>query len=147
MPDKTSRAIIRLLSRPGLARVTLFRRGSDVHVEGVSENEGILPRGTIVPDGGESTLVDALDCLDACTWEVGGEPPDQLAEAEVQPMVWLGESVAIQHWMWWVNQWLSVGSLGRLNPGELFVPGHHPKPTINPSEMSTIETCKEIWND
>lgn len=81
MPDKTSRAIKRLLSRPGLHSVRFFRRGSEVHVEGYSNDIVKVPQGVIVPDGGERTLVDAVDCLAAQAWD-RGEPPDQLAEAD-----------------------------------------------------------------
>ena len=227
MPDKTSRAIKRLLARPGLHSVRFLPRGADVHVEGYSNDLVRVPTGVIVANGGERTLADAVDSLAAQAWD-GGEPPDQLAEAdaretersvedleemgarvsesyraellvsaglrqvvierdarvkvleelvealeaahghgpsseelikveaksdaptEVQPRVWVGESTPCEHWEWerandGTPMWVRLTEHSLIE-GTIFVPGHHPRPTINPSKMSTIETCKEIWN-
>ena len=82
MTDKLNDSIHRLLARPGLHSVRFLRHGTDVHVEAYGEDSATVPHGVSVPDGGERTLVDAVDCLAAQAWD-RGEPPDQLAEARV----------------------------------------------------------------
>ena len=169
MPDKTSRAIMRLLEKPGLKWIRVYRCGSMLHVEGVSKVEGVLSRGVAVECGNHlhNELIRAIDCLADQTWDgasppeqsvvdttyqVGSNPPDQVAEpeaAEVQPMVWVGVRTNVKHWCWDLGRLSGSWTLitkEELFSGEIFVPGHLPKPTINPSEMSTIETCKEVWN-
>lgn len=67
---------------------------------------------------------------------------------EQLPRVWVGDAILVDHWIWeWSD---SVGpSWCRTDEHELidssiFVPGHLPRPTIDPAEMKTIATCKEV---
>lgn len=96
MRDNLNKSIQTLLARPGLQDLRFRRLGVDVYVEARSVFPGVVPRGVIVSDGGERTLVDAVDCLAAQAWD-GGEPPDQLAEADARAAVPVSDEQAARN--------------------------------------------------
>lgn len=61
--------------------------------------------------------------------------------AEVLPRVWVGARIEVGNWSLLDGQWARFSAMDFC---EIFVPGTQPKPTIDPAEMETIRTCKEI---
>ena len=60
------------------------------------------------------------------------------------PRVWVGERTN-------ATVWASVDYSGRgwdmfpvVEFGDIFTPGHQPRPTEDPREMETIATCREV---
>ena len=57
------------------------------------------------------------------------------------PRVWVGLFAEANVWYWCSNRWTRPRIL---TLGDIFVPGHHNRPTIDPATMETLATCKEI---
>ena len=65
---------------------------------------------------------------------------------EIQPRVWVGKWFIGTNWIW-TDVWERFTD-HELEPGNVFVPGTELEPTIDPAEMKTIRTCKEIdWDE
>ncbi len=67
---------------------------------------------------------------------------------EQLPRVWVGDlSRCPPFWLRYTRRWI-IHSMGHdrdmLRMGDFFVPGNQPEPTIDPAEMKTIETAKEV---
>lgn len=60
---------------------------------------------------------------------------------EVLPRVWVGGRIVVNNWSMLDGRW---GRFFAMEFCEVFVPGDQPKPTINPADMKSLETCKEI---
>lgn len=84
-----------------------------------------------------------LDCgIKSSPWRPARDPcPGKTVE--VQPRVWVGECVQFVHWGW-VSPTRGWSLHAWAAPGVIFVPDDQSKPTIDPAEMETIRTCKEI---
>lgn len=70
----------------------------------------------------------------------------------MEPRIWVGDSISIEHWYWAIldneKYWNSMSSNYALMPGNIFVPRSEPKPTIDPSKMKTIATCDKVdWSN
>ncbi len=69
---------------------------------------------------------------------------------EQLPRIWMGEETPASYWWWSIShrEWdgFSRNQIG-LSYCDIFVPGNQPKPTIDPSTMDELKTCKEVdWN-
>lgn len=69
---------------------------------------------------------------------------------EQLPRKWSGVSTTVPpFWRWYsgIREWVKHDirhGCDWVHEGTIFVPGHLPKPTIDPAEMKTIATAKEV---
>lgn len=66
-------------------------------------------------------------------------------DAGLLPRVWVARTAKCgRYWRWSATgqQWDDHGN--DMWPGFIFVPGHLPKPTIDPADMTTIATCSKV---
>lgn len=71
-----------------------------------------------------------------------------MTNPEQLPRIWVVRTAKCgRYWRWsaTANQWDNLGN--DIWPGFIFVPGNQPEPTIDPSTMDELKTCKEVdWN-
>lgn len=61
---------------------------------------------------------------------------------EVLPRVWVGDDHRCSFWWWKSGYWNDADD--DLDAGDIFVPRSAPRPTINPAEMGSLDTCSEV---
>ena len=75
-----------------------------------------------------------------------------MIDGEQKPRVWVGDGKTGGAWLWcqipgacgkasWID-W------GWIEKGQVFVPPGRDRPTIDPSEMKSMETCSKVdWDE